>query len=323
MELIRNRGQIKAKVNRFEVYLNTLTANDNFLSQAEVTRLSLQLINVEPILDFFSQVRDDIESISDNLENEYDETFKFEENNLKLISVAKVCLSNYNDTRSAVKSCFPVQPIKRDEKDKERPDLIPEIPDNDHPNKTIPPQQMLQTNSKKIKTANLIPPGSKSSLTIGCRKSPKEGTIHPGSHVLPIPCKEHVDNRVLNMCATEQHKGPISFFTNEFFTNFIPNFPCLVSLVPNCNPIKKTETNYRASLSEQRPGGVQDKGKPYNCPSKPLKLVTRTARVRMQAGDPADLRGVPARWKPPHPDSANAALGVVDRVGTIEQPTWD
>ncbi|KAK4877758.1 hypothetical protein RN001_010264 [Aquatica leii] len=78
---------------------------DNLLSQAEVARLSLQLANIEPLYDLFSQVQDDIETTSDNLEIEYAETSAFEDKYFKLISVAKVYLANYDST--AVKSRSP------------------------------------------------------------------------------------------------------------------------------------------------------------------------------------------------------------------------
>ncbi|KAK4883929.1 hypothetical protein RN001_000200 [Aquatica leii] len=82
-----------------------LKNNDNLLSQAEVARLSLQLANIEPLYNLFSQVQDDIETTSNNLEIEYAETSAFEDKYFTLISVAKVYLTNYDST--AVKSRSP------------------------------------------------------------------------------------------------------------------------------------------------------------------------------------------------------------------------
>ncbi|KAK4873755.1 hypothetical protein RN001_013115 [Aquatica leii] len=105
-EYTNDSDGVKTKKSLNELAENTNQhPDDNLLSQAEVARLSLQLANIEPLYDLFSQVQDDIETTSDNLEIEYAETSAFEDKYFKLISVAKVYLANYDST--AVKSRSP------------------------------------------------------------------------------------------------------------------------------------------------------------------------------------------------------------------------
>ncbi|KAK4886368.1 hypothetical protein RN001_002639 [Aquatica leii] len=105
MDPIKKRGQIKAKLTRFETYLNQLKIhvdNNMPLSVEDLTRLRMQVSTVEPLLNLFCDIQDQIENNSDNLENEYGETANFEERYFKLMSIANVYLSNSDESKAIV-----------------------------------------------------------------------------------------------------------------------------------------------------------------------------------------------------------------------------